>query len=130
LTRARLGCFFRLVLVPIIYTLVGKKHRDMFSKFNWHFFLINIHVLNVPIALYNDWKLAPPRALTEYDLHIALWIALIYVLFYLVVVEGMLKLHFYIILSPRTHASPLVYLFCLSLYAAIYAIATSSTLWS
>ena len=109
-----------LVLAPIIHFSLGAKHRPGFWRFNASFSIVNIHGLNLPLALLDHFWLSPARRLSIDDLHVGVWLALAYLVFYLGVVESILNFRFYVILSPRTHLAPLVYTFCLSLYAGIF----------
>lgn len=104
-----------LILVPgIMRFMPSEKARAAFMKFNKSAMLINVHLLNLPFAAMDH--LTNPRILNFFDLYVAILFALIYVLFYLFVMDPM-GMHFYhVLLSPRPHWSPLCYAFCLALF--------------
>jgi len=97
-----------LILVPafMFFTRNDVKKRKAFMTWNFSPFLINVHLLNLPLAAIAH--LLKPRILTLHDMWIALVIGLSYLLFYLFILDP-LGLHFYIVLSPRTKWSTLVY---------------------
>lgn len=108
-----------LALFPLLYAYMpgGPTAKARFLKFNGSFFLINVHLLNLPLALYGH--LGSYRPLTFSDLWIGILTAYLYVLFYLLVLDPK-GLHFYIILSPRTKACVIVYSLLLALYTGIF----------
>ena len=105
-----------LILVPgIIHFMPSKSARATFMKFNKSAFLINVHLMNLPFAAMDH--LTRPRVLNFFDLYVGIFVAMIYVLIYLFIMDP-LGLHFYhVLLSPRPHWCPLCYTFCLCLFA-------------
>ncbi len=107
------------VLVPLIdYFLRGNaKHRGAFWKFNKSAVLVNIHGLNLPLcALEFLWT---NRPLVYFDLWMGMTFAIVYLLWYLVLLDAN-GVHFYIILSPRPHLCFLVYTAVLGIYLGLY----------
>lgn len=94
-------------LVPLIAYFSRTAHaRRAFLKFNFSFFLVNVHAANVPLGVLSHS--VAPRTLTLFDLWTTLAFSAAYVLFYLGVMDPK-GLHLYIILSPRSHFAPVVY---------------------
>eukprot|EP00747_Dinoflagellata_sp_TGD_P222381 gnl/TRDRNA2_/TRDRNA2_94083_c0_seq1.p1 gnl/TRDRNA2_/TRDRNA2_94083_c0~~gnl/TRDRNA2_/TRDRNA2_94083_c0_seq1.p1 ORF type:complete len:287 (-),score=23.22 gnl/TRDRNA2_/TRDRNA2_94083_c0_seq1:192-1052(-) len=87
------------LLTPMFLMLIkDEKGRRGFVKFNFSFFLLNVHLFNLPLAMLDhrsSW-----RPLTFFDMWFAYVTALLYLLFYLLVLDPM-GWHFYIFLSPR-----------------------------
>ena len=119
-----------LVLVPAIYFTLPKAGsktgqegssgvgpRRAFAKFNCSPFLINVHLLNLPLALCDS--LLRPRLLTPADLWIGFAFGMVYCLFYLLCLDRN-GIHFYIILSPRTKLCFLSYGTILALYYGVF----------
>ena len=89
-----------LVLVPIIHCYSGtEENRKRFWTFNSSFPLINLHLLNLPLCAIEF--LATRKCLSFFDLWAALAVAMVYVIFYLNVLDAQ-GLHFYIVFTPRT----------------------------
>lgn len=110
------------VLVPIIsYCLYIDKTNpsgfSMFWKWNTSIPLINVHLINLPLIAIDF--LGSRQLLTFFDLWISLLIALLYILFYLNVLDAN-GLHFYIILTPRTSLCVFVYAIILCIYYYLY----------
>eukprot|EP01043_Picozoa_sp_COSAG02_P011663 COSAG02_NODE_433_length_22435_cov_151.224078_18_plen_453_part_00 len=96
-----------LVICPAI--MLSEQHpgkRRAFCKWNCSFALINVHLLNLPVAGADF--LSDPRALTLMDVWIVLVAAFIYIFFYTTILDrrGILL---YFVFSPRTHFCWLVY---------------------
>jgi len=108
-----------LVLVPLIYYMTSPEQREGFTKWNGGFFLVNVHLLNLFIATL-DCYLAP-RILTMADLWISVLVAFIYLMFYLLILDPK-GLHFYVILSPRTHLCMVVHAVVLGLYYGLFCL--------
>ena len=87
-----------LVLVPVLLTFSDAKTRMGFVKMNFSFFLLNVHLFNLPLALLSHFLL--PRQLVFLDFWVATIFAVAYLFFYLFVLDPK-GAHFYIILSPR-----------------------------
>lgn len=89
-----------IILVPLIYGFLEEgEQTKRFIAFNSSFFLVNVHLLVLPIAAAEFIGSSSP--LCFFDLWMGLVVAFVYVLFYLNVLDPA-GLHFYIILSPRT----------------------------
>jgi len=113
-----LGLVWWLALVPLIaYFSPTKKARKGFLRFNFSATLINIHLLNMPLAFLGH-RLAP-RDLCLFDLWATCALSLLYLLFYLAVMDPN-GLHLYIILSPRTNFSIASYSGLLGLMVALF----------
>ena len=105
-------------IVPLIYALSDSKGREDFWKFNWHPMLVNLHLLNLPIVAVEFVLTGAP--LTLFDLWLGYLVALLYILFYLNVLDAR-GLHFYIILTPRTVFCIVPYIVIVLLYFIIYS---------
>ena len=112
-------------LVPLIAYLLrhNEKDQSIFLRFNLSFGLINLHLFNLPItAVEFLWTSTP---LTFFDLWCGYFVALLYCLFYLNVLDP-LGLHFYIIFSPRTAFCALSFGLVIGAYYAFYVFWNSS----
>ena len=106
------------ILVPLIHHLMEDKEKQAgFWKFNTSFLLLNVHLVNLPIAAAEFFYSA--SKLVFFDLWIALLIAFAYMMFYLGVLDAR-GIHLYIILTPRTHFCFISYSLILSIYYACY----------
>jgi len=74
------------------------KARRKFIEWNLSFFLVNVHLLNFPLALIDHHLTWRPLCL--WDIWAGIVTAMIYLVFYLNVLDRR-GMHFYIILSPR-----------------------------
>jgi len=86
------------LIVPAMLVCMPEKQRRKFIEFNFSFFLISVHLLNLPLAMIDHhltW-----RPLSLWDLWVGLVVAMMYLTFYLLVLDAK-GMHFYIILSPR-----------------------------
>jgi hypothetical protein len=107
-----------LVLVPLIsYLSKSPKAKKEFWSFNTSFMLVNIHFLNLILAGVDF--LTYGRELNIFDLWMGLVVALVYIIFYLFVLDPA-GWHFYIILTPRTPWCVVVYSGILGLYYGFY----------
>lgn len=96
------------ILLPLIYyksTPEGDKRRA-FLRFNFGFFMTNIHLLNFPLACLNIiyGEKSRLRLFNESDLWLAYAVVLFYSMIYYFVMDR-LGLHFYPIFNPRTSLS-------------------------
>ena len=108
-----------LVLVPVIQmSLKTDDQRKALWRFNSHFALVNVHLLNLPIAAIEF--LATARPLTSFDMWAALVIGFLYMVFYLLVLDAN-GFHFYIVFTPRTVFCALTYSSIVALYAGIFS---------
>lgn len=106
------------ILVPLIHFLMNdKKKQHEFWTFNTSFLLLNIHLMNLPIAAA-EFYLSSSR-LVFFDLWMGLMVSFIYIMFYLGALDSR-GIHLYIILTPRTHFCILSYSLILFLYYACY----------
>jgi hypothetical protein len=89
------------VLVPLIHYLMGEKQKQLeFWNFNTSFLLLNIHLVNLPLAGI-EFYLSSSK-LVFFDLWVSLLVAFVYIIFYLGILDAR-GIHLYIILTPRTH---------------------------
>jgi len=106
-------------IFPIaIYVLRGKERRG-FIKFQLNFGLINLHILNFPMACAQAFLMSSRRNLEAFDLHAGFASAIIYLCFYLYALERQ-GTHLYIILSPRTPLCGFVYASMMALFGGIW----------
>ena len=96
------------ILFPLIYyksTPEGDKRRA-FIRFNFGFFMTNIHLLNFPLACLNiiHGEKSRLRVFNESDLWLAYAVVLFYSMLYYFIMDR-LGLHFYPIFNPRTSLS-------------------------
>lgn len=104
--------------VPLAFVYLKEPHqRKRFTDWNFSSFLVNVHLLNLPLAATTH--LLRPRHFVAQDGWISLAAALCYLAFYLFVMDP-LGLHFYIILSPRTKMALVWYSVLLLFLYAIY----------
>eukprot|EP00931_Biecheleriopsis_adriatica_P076702 TRINITY_DN50391_c0_g1_i1.p1 TRINITY_DN50391_c0_g1~~TRINITY_DN50391_c0_g1_i1.p1 ORF type:complete len:303 (+),score=35.86 TRINITY_DN50391_c0_g1_i1:22-909(+) len=108
------------ILFPLIYmfafTAEDAKHK--FFKFNFGFFLTNVHMLNLPAVVMTSClggRGGGVRHLDHTDLWCGLLVAFAYALLYLLVLDRA-GIHFYPIFSPRTHLCALSYTALLIIY--------------
>mmetsp|Transcript_9456 Transcript_9456/g.22329 ORF Transcript_9456/g.22329 Transcript_9456/m.22329 type:complete len:290 (-) Transcript_9456:116-985(-) len=106
-----------LVLFPIILAAAAAKNRRAFLRMNFSVFLLNMHLLNLPMALASQWSYS--RALCFLDFWVAAVVAMLYLFFYLLVMDAN-GLHLYIILSPRPWWCIVSYGGILLLYAQLH----------
>ena len=100
------------VLLPLFaFMHSDREKRSQFLAWNNSFGMVNVHILNLPLALAVT-ALGGIEAGVRPLLHIDLWyayaVSLVYGLFYLLVLDR-LGVHLYPILSPRSHACVVVY---------------------
>lgn len=102
-----LGLVWWLALVPVIaYFSKSPQARRGFFKFNFSFFLLNVHLLNMALGMAQHRL--DPRPLRLFDLWTTLAFSMMYVIFYLGYLDRT-GVHLYIILSPRTKFAFVVY---------------------
>jgi hypothetical protein len=107
-----------LILVPVIsFFAPNEEVRKGFIKFNFSPFLLNVHLVNFPLCMI-DHALSP-RELISTDLWIGMVVGMMYLLFYLNVLDPR-GYHFYIILSPRTPMCIFSFSIILVVYSAIW----------
>lgn len=113
------------LLVPTIYLLLGKEpaRQRGFLWFNFSPMLLNLHMINLPIALTDFAYSAAPFVF--FDLWVGLVIVFFYILFYLNVLDR-IGLHFYILFTPRSAACIVTYPLILWIYYSVY---TMANLW-
>lgn len=110
------------VLFPIMYFVSipkeGDKRRN-FLKFNFGFFMTNIHILNFPLSCMNIINGDRVRMFTVSDLWVAYLVVLLYSMLYLFVMDR-LGLHFYPIFNPRTSFTVISFVSVLGLYYYLF----------
>jgi len=112
---------WNLVLLPIIYfksVPPGEKRRK-FLRFNFGFFMTNIHLLNLPLAFVNILSGSRVRFFTFSDLWVAYLVVLLYSIVYFFVMDR-LGMHFYPIFNPRTAFSVVSIFGVLGLYYFLF----------
>ena len=106
---------FNFVIAPFIYFFGMKtaKKKANFVKFMTSFRLMQLHVFNVFLAIGNCVIASPSRKLNVGDFFMSLLVVLVYLLFYLLVLDR-IGVHLYPVLSPRTPwlILPLTFLIC------------------
>lgn len=106
ITNACVVCtIWNFILFPLIYfksVPAGEKRRD-FLRFNFSWFMTNIHILNFPLSCFNIiyGDESRVRLFTESDLWVAYAVVLLYSVLYYFLMDR-LGLHFYPIFNPRT----------------------------
>lgn len=107
ITNATVVCtIWNVVLFPIMYFISlppGEKRRN-FLKFNFGFFMVNIHILNLPLAWMNILSGDRVRSFTYSDLWVSYLVVMLYSLVYFFVMDR-LGMHFYPIFCPRSRLS-------------------------
>lgn len=91
------------VLAPYLYVVVlgdDPEKRRGFVRFFTSFRLINLHVVNLLLCALNVGWASPPRRLVYADLYVAAVWMILYMAFYLFVLDR-LGVHLYPIFSPR-----------------------------
>ena len=116
-----------LVLVPIIHLGLrdDAKKRAGFWAFNMSPTLLIVHGLNFPVAIAEFMLSGVP--LLPIDLWFGLLYAVLYLTFYLLVLDAN-HIFYYVILTPRIHASCLVYSGIAAMYVGIYNLANQMLL--
>lgn len=113
-----------IVLVPTIFKLLeeDKSRQRGFLAFNVSPLLLNLHLINLPIAVGEFYM--TNQLLSFVDLWIGFVVALSYILFYLNVLDAR-GLHFYIVFTPRTPFALVTYPSVLLLYYFFFSVANS-----
>jgi hypothetical protein len=110
------------VLAPGIYLYFryrgDEERKNNFVDFNKGYFMLCIHLLNLPVALL-DVAFLSTRALVFADLWIAFVFVFVYALFYLLVLDRN-GVFLYPIFSPRNHFCFIPYLSLIALYIGGY----------
>mmetsp|Transcript_3118 Transcript_3118/g.5708 ORF Transcript_3118/g.5708 Transcript_3118/m.5708 type:complete len:301 (-) Transcript_3118:5-907(-) len=98
ITNACVVCtIWNFILFPIIYfksVPAGEKRRN-FLKFNFGFFMTNIHVLNFPLAFVNILNGSRVRLFTMSDLWVAYLVVLLYSILYFFVLVSLYYFYWY-----------------------------------
>lgn len=95
---------------------VKRKH---FLGYFLQFRLIQLHVFNILFAYLNCVVASPPRRLVFQDFMAALSIGIVYILFYLLVLDR-IGVHLYPIFSPRSAWVGGTWLFLISCYVGCF----------
>ena len=102
--------------------------RKGFIAFNFSFFLVNLHVLNLPMAMMNIVVGAGARRLGLADLWVTYLVVALYSLVYLGVLDR-IGMHFYPMFSPRSPFCLVAYSVLFAAYYAIY-LGCNQILWT
>ncbi|KAL3806876.1 hypothetical protein ACHAXA_002155 [Cyclostephanos tholiformis] len=111
------------ILFPLIYfkSVPAGEQRQNFVKFNFGFFMTNIHILNFPLSCINIiyGEKSRLRRFTSSDLWVAYAVVLLYSVLYYFLMDR-LGMHFYPIFSPRTSFSVVSIAGVLGLYYFLF----------
>ena len=114
---------WNLILFPLLYFFAKKRTsfmtRKQFLRFNFSFFMTNIHFFNLPLACVNVVFGCGARPLEDVDLWLGFVVAALYSIVYLFGLDR-LGLHFYPIFNPRTAFSGISYGLLFLLYYQIF----------
>ena len=94
LTNACVVCtIWNFILLPIIYffSVPAGEKRQNFLKFNFGFFMSNIHILNFPLAVVNILYGRQVRLFTFSDLYVCGVVLMLYSMLYFFVMVSMMK---------------------------------------
>ena len=122
ITNACVVCtIWNCILLPIIYfvSMPPGEKRDNFRKFNFGFFMTNIHILNFPMAVVNTIYGSRVRVFTMSDLWVGYLVCVVYSIVYFFVMDR-IGLHFYPILCPRSAFSVVSMFGVLGLYYFLF----------
>lgn len=103
-TNACVVCtIWNFILFPIIYffSIKDAEKRIGFLKFNFGFFMTNIHLLNFPLAIINTVYGSQIRLFSFSDLWVAYLVLMLYSIVYYFIMDR-LGMHFYPIFCPRS----------------------------
>ena len=108
-----------MVLVPLITALLWTDRTGFWFFWKWNLSgpLLNVHLLNLPLVGIE--YLSSLHHMSYFDLWMGLTVALVYVLFYLNVLDAR-GLHFYIVFTPRTPLCFISYLALILLYIFLF----------
>lgn len=116
-----------LLLFPVFMTFMNDKARKGFMKFNSSPLLINLHFLNLPLALLDVWL--SPRSLNTCDLWFAFAFLFLYSLFYFLVLDAN-GLHIYVVFSPRSAIIIPTSAIVFALYILLYRVSSAYSLFA
>ena len=115
------------VLVPLIYFLLkSKAEKEGFMKFNFSVFLLHIHGLNLPVAIYEFLASSSHESLHFYDLYCSICMSFVYMLWYLNILDPA-GIQIYIVFTPRTRWSLLTYVTVFTIHLGLYHGALQAT---
>ena len=121
-TNAGVVCtIWNFILFPIIYffSVPPGEKRQNFLKFNFGFFMTNIHIINFPLAVMNTVYGSQIRLFTFSDLWVAYLVILLYSIVYYFLMDR-LGMHFYPIFCPRSALSVVSIVGVLGLYYYLF----------
>lgn len=123
---------WNLIMAPGIYlTMETKERKEQFVGWLFQFNLLNQHGLNLPLAVVSS-VITAPRPFTDADLYFAMATLVIYLAFYLLVLDR-LGVHLYPIFSPRTSYCVMIWggvaWAYYSLFRWVQDVVTESVLW-
>jgi hypothetical protein len=103
------------VLFPGALAVFPPKAKRWFIEFNKTFGLVNIHLLNLPIAIGAASLVHKAHVFSHADLWLGLLIGVLYLAFYLAFLERK-GVHLYIVLTPRSWLGLASYALIFGLY--------------
>ena len=124
ITNATVVCtIWNFVLLPIMYfvSLPPGEKRRKFLEFNFSFFMVNIHMLNLPLAYLNILSGERARLFTYSDLWVSYLVVMLYSIVYFFIMDR-LGMHFYPILCPRSKLTLISIAVIIWLYYYLYNI--------
>ena len=109
------------VLVPVIFYLIkSKEGKEGFMKFNFSTFLLHIHGLNLPVAIYEFLaSSAQGESLHFYDLYCSIVFSFVYMVFYLNILDPA-GIQMYVVFTPRTRWAIVTYTSVFFLHVGLY----------
>jgi hypothetical protein len=116
------GVWNALVMPFIYYVMRVPEKRKAFVKFCFSPRLLNIHGLNMVLAVLNGAYASPRRSLVAWDFYVAFVSVVVYMAFYLLVLDR-IGVHLYAVFSPRAPSGVVVLTWTLliGVYAATFA---------
>jgi hypothetical protein len=112
------GVWNALVMPFIYYVMRVPEKRQAFVKFCFSPRLLNIHGLNIVLAVMNGAYASPRRSLVPWDFYLAFVSVVVYMAFYLLVLDR-IGVHLYAVFSPRAPSGVVVLTW--SLLIGVYA---------
>jgi hypothetical protein len=115
------GVWNALVMPFIYYVMRVPEKRQAFVKFCFSPRLLNIHGLNIVLAIMNGAYASPRRSLVPWDFYLAFVSVVVYMAFYLLVLDR-IGVHLYAVFSPRAPSGVVVLTWTLliGVYAATF----------
>jgi hypothetical protein len=101
------GVWNALVMPFIYYVMRVPEKRQAFVTFCFSPRLLNIHGLNIVLAVLNGAYASPRRSLVAWDFYLAFVSVVVYMAFYLLVLDR-IGVHLYAVFSPRAPSGVVV----------------------